>query len=762
MRARSKVQVGIVSTHIDTGASERPIKNLIPRTADELAQSGNACLADGHVAEAISAYRQALLIEPQHPYAAVNLGTCLYRTGDYEEAKQTLIRATCSSPNALEGWNNLGATYSALGELDQARACFEKVIQLEPGFANAHANRGNTLTRLGHFEQAIDAFEAATSLDPQNADTWCNLSVCMKEAGRYADAVVAAWRAHGLSPDDYRPCAAMGTAILNAAGAPLPSDIVQATAALSQAANLEPSLDSHIRSALAWLKAALDREPNDVDALRNVASIYDQLGDLEHAKEFFDRVLSISPDESFSLSRMVDITLALCDWQAYDAFKDRLLARVEEQLVSGDEISIDIINLIALPITNEFLSRASQRKANQISENLRDARKRTAFQHVGHQGDKLRLGYLLPYARFTSMTQALADIVARHDRDRFDVFGYCIQKAVASDFEQSFRQSFDMFRDVPGALPERAAETIHADGIDILIETTGHTTISCLPITAMRPAPVQAHYLGYGLTTGAEYMDYLITDQTFTPPELSRYCSERLVYLPYSFLPAQLTALEDKAVTRADCGLPDDGFVFCNFNQPAKFEPAVFSLWMRILESVPDSVLWLGDWNEATRANLRREAEARAVSADRLIFAEIVPHVRHLSRLQLADLGLDTLFHGGGVTSIDLLQAGVPLLTCAGETPQTRLGATLLTALELPELITDNAEAFTDTAIALAQDPNRLRNVRQRLHASRSESPLFDQDRYVRDLERAYGVMWEARDAKDNPAPLAIPPRPRG
>ena len=757
-------------------------------SAHEVAAMGEACLSAGEFESAVTYYTHALQILPSLPRAQVNLGVAQLHLGNLPTAREALKLATKSEPSSVEAWanlgavhhhigdweqavdafetalaldaniadihSNLGASYSALGNVAQARHHLEQSVALSPHSAPVYVNLGNFHTKQGNYDAAKAAFEKAISLEPENTDAWCNLSICFKESSRFLDAVNAAWAAHRLNPNEAHAYAAMGTALLNVAGDLSHSDIAAATDALLLETDISEALDVHHRMALAWLYAAHKHDPKNTDVIRNIASAYDLAGDLQRAYDWFLRLLALCPDDSFGLSRLVDITLALCDWQSYDSFKNRLLSLVAHQIDNGREISCDVINLVALSNSNEIAFQVSQRKAQHAWKHLSDARQRASFKFAPRRNDKIRLGYLLPYTRFTSMTQALADIVASHDRDRFEVFGYCVQKAEPDRFEKSFRRKFDAFREVSETIPERAAQVIHADGIDVLVDTTGHTAISCLPILAMRPAPVQAHYLGYGLTTGADYVDYLITDETFTPPQLAAYCSERLVYLPYSFLPTNRQAIDDATITRTNCGLPESGIVFCNFNQPAKFEPTSFSLWMRILKSVPGSVLWLGDWNEATRNNLRREAHARDVPADRLIFADIVPHARHLQRLRLADLALDSLFHGGGVTSTDALRAGVPLLTCAGETPQSRLGASLLTALEMPELVTDSHDAFTNLGITLALDPDRLGGLRQKLYDRQLNGPFFDQNRYVRDLELALEAMWASRDSVTDDTPI--------
>jgi predicted O-linked N-acetylglucosamine transferase (SPINDLY family) len=273
-------------------------------------------------------------------------------------------------------------------------------------------------------------------------------------------------------------------------------------------------------------------------------------------------------------------------------------------------------------------------------------------------------------------------------------------------------------------------------------------------VLAHRPAPVQAHFLGYSITTGADYVDYLITDEVYVPPEWQEYCSEKTVYLPDTFMATTRQEAETLDLRRAHFDLPEDGMVFANFNHPCKFEPKIFGAWMRILDAVPDSVMWFGAWTPATQRNLKREAEKRGVDPDRLVFSEIVDRPVHLARLALADLALDNLYHGGGVTTVDALWVGLPVLTIRGDTPGARLGATLTKAAGLPEAVVEDLETYVTTAIALAHDPGRLLSWKHRLQENRDACPLFDLDRFRTNLERAIVAMW--RNFEDGKAPRAI------
>ena len=269
--------------------------------------------------------------------------------------------------------------------------------------------------------------------------------------------------------------------------------------------------------------------------------------------------------------------------------------------------------------------------------------------------------------------------------------------------------------------------------------------------------PVQVHFLGYSITTGSDFVDYLIADHVYLTDSCAAAGTEAVAYLPDSFMITSRPSVPDISLARAEFQLPDDGVVFSNFNHPCKFEPEIFAIWMRILERVEGSVLWLGTWMPITANNLRKEAERSGIDPHRLIFAAIENRERHLARLTLADIALDTHHHGGGITTIDALVAGMPVLSAAGATPSSRMGATLLNAVGMPALIVDDLATYERRAIELAHDPEQLDGLKKQLAASLDASPLFDVPRYTGHLESAFDAMWQRHRAGERPADIEIP-----
>jgi predicted O-linked N-acetylglucosamine transferase (SPINDLY family) len=298
-----------------------------------------------------------------------------------------------------------------------------------------------------------------------------------------------------------------------------------------------------------------------------------------------------------------------------------------------------------------------------------------------------------------------------------------------------------------------------ADGIHILVDLMGHTGVNRLGAIAMRPAPIQVSFLGMLGTMGADYIDYLITDRVVTPPKYAPDFTEKFVTLPYSYLIAEPEPEPTAAVTavsRRAQGLPEDGFVYCSFNSTYKIEPETFAIWMRILARVPKSVLWLCSPGPLIEAHLRREAQAHGIDPGRLVFSTYAPRAEHVRRHQAADLFLDTLLYNAAATASLSLQAGLPVLTCRGDTFGSRVGASLLTTVGLLELIAEDRSSYERMAIELAENPDRLRALRDRVAATAKSSPLFDTPRFVHNLESAFRQMWDNHADGNAPRPLEV------
>ncbi len=370
---------------------------------------------------------------------------------------------------------------------------------------------------------------------------------------------------------------------------------------------------------------------------------------------------------------------------------------------------------------------------------------------------RLRLGYLSAELRTHPIPCLVAQLFEEHDRSCFEVFAFSYGDDDGTPMRRRLEQAFDGFFDVRGLSDEAIARRIREQEIDIMVDLTGHTAGSRLEILASRPAPVQLHYIGHPGTLGADFIDYLIVDPFVVPAEEQQHYSEALVYLSQCYQANDRKRIARRSPThRAEAGLPADGFVFCCFNQTYKITPPCFDVWMRLLHAVPGSVLWLLADNRWAEDNLRREAAARGVSPERLVFAPRLAAPEHLARHRLADLFLDTFPYNAHTTASDALWMGLPVLTCAGRGFASRVAGSLLHAVGLPELVTHDLAEYERLALTLARDPARLVALRRHLDAVRTTAPLFDIDRTRREIEQAYQQMWELAQRGEAPRSIGL------
>jgi predicted O-linked N-acetylglucosamine transferase (SPINDLY family) len=376
---------------------------------------------------------------------------------------------------------------------------------------------------------------------------------------------------------------------------------------------------------------------------------------------------------------------------------------------------------------------------------------------IGKRGrhDKIRVGYFSADYRNHPVSLLTAEMFERHDRARFEVNGFSFGPDTQDEMRRRMERAFDRFIDVRGKSDLDTVQLARSMELDIAVDLGGFTE-GCRPnLFALRAAPLQVSYLGYLGTLGADYMDYLIADTTIIPPEHQRHYAEKILYLPSYQANAQ-RVISDKRFSREELGLPPTGFVFCCFNASYKIVPEIFDSWMRILGQVQDSVLFLFAENATAQRNLRREALARGVAADKLIFGKRLPVPEYLARYRTADLFLDTLPYNAGTTASDALWAGLPVLTRRGESFAARVAASLLNAVGLPELIATTPEQYEATAIELASDPARLAEIKDRLHRNRVTMPLFDTEQFTRHLENAYTQIYQRYQADLSPEHIYV------
>jgi len=661
-------------------------------------QSGDLARADWLIAQLRAA-------RPDHPLVNYLLGALRLQQGRSAEAIGLLEMAHRAKPDNVSVLLHMGNALQDLNRFDEAVTRYDMALALKPDFPDALNNRGNALGAQKKFDAALASFDAALARDPAHAAAWYNRGNLLEKIGRHEDAITCFDRALALHPDHAEALSNKGSALVELHQSDL---------------------------ALAFLEQAVALKPSQPSFRMNRAAALSQLDRFGEALADYEQVAAIAPDFPRMFGQMALSALHACDSARMAKIGAELPARVR-----AGEAGIDPWTLISYGAGNELLQTCARNVVREaVPQALPPLWNGEAYGHP-----RIRLAYVSADFGAHPVGFQLVELLERHDRSRFEVIALSSGRDDGSDIRGRIVAACDQFHDMSQAVDQEVAEMLRALEVDIAVDLSGHTHGNRLGAFERRPAPVQATWLGYPGTTGAREMDFILGDMIVTPPEHQPFYSETIVALPGSFFPIDSGKEMGAPLTRAEAGLPQDAFVFCCFNREWKITRTVFDGWMRLLEQVPGSVLWLREYRPAARVTLLAWAQQSGMDTARLIFAGHAPLDVHLARHALADLFLDTLPYGAHATAADALWAGLPVLTQLGDVFAGRVGASLLTAAGLPELIAHTAEDYEAAALALARDPDRLRGLREKLMANRATAPLFDMAQFTRGLESAYETM---------------------
>ncbi len=734
----------------------RDILRLRPRHADALHYLGLIALQQGQTQAGVELIGQSVEIDGSQVPALSNLAMGLLQLGRHVEALGCYNRALQLRPEAIELHYNLANALLGLKWHDEALRACERALQIKPDDAALLQNRGTALLLLHRYQDAIADFERALALNPDNPEALNNRGLAFAALGKYAEALAGYERALAQHPD-------FADALNNRASALTSLNRnTEALASCSRALALKPDFaDAHnnrgnalrnlhrFEEALASYELALRFNPEFREALQNYGSILFVSGQFEQAAHAYARLLQLAPDQDYVLGSLFSCLLRCCSWAQYAQLRERLVQMVQAGKKAATPFSL----------LNASESPADQKRCAQIyAADLFPARAESCRPGARNRHDKIRVAYLSADFHNHATAYLMAGLFEAHDRQRFEVFAVSFGQDVHDEMRSRLQRAFDRFIDVREKSDSEVAQLLREQEIDIAVDLKGFTFGNRTGILAQRAAPIQVNYLGYPGTMGADYIDYILADRHVLPEEERQHYSEKVVYLPDSY---QVTdskrGIVQQAPTRGQAALPESGFVFCSFNHCYKITPAIFDIWMRLLQQVPGSVLWLLEDNPAASASLRREAAVRDVDPGRLVFANRMNQGEHLARMKLGDLFLDTLPVNAHTTASDALWAGLPVLTCLGQSFAGRVASSLLHAIGLPELVAKSLEQYEEVALRLAASPSRLAEIKARLAANRASFPLFDTARFCRHIEAAYRHMWERYRKGEAPEGFAVP-----
>lgn len=617
-----------------------------------------------------------------------------------------------------------GNAFRQAGNLAAAIECYRRALGAAPDDPRVLYNLGVSLYEADQPEEAELHLRRLVEIEPNDADAFFYLGTYLHRQQRHAEALPFLKTGVSLSPGNPYLWWNLGVSLA------MLGSLDEARECLERTVRIEPSFHE------AWFH------------LGHVHSLQQRRGDAERC---YRAAHAGSPDSPVFTEALLFELQAMGQWRDLD----RLIALRRRHLQGQSADPTQPFSLLLISTDRAEQLRCARSFAAWTEAGARASARRRSHGRDRPTGGRLHIGYLSADFSEHATSYLMAELFELHDRQRLRVTAYSYGPDDRSAMRARVRAAFDHFVDLRSVPDVQSAGVIEADGVDILVDLKGYTKDARPGILALRPAPVQASYLGYPATMGASFIDYLIADRFVVPPSHAAEYSEKLVYLPGCYQVNDRKRPRPASLSRPALGLPE-GFVFCCFNQISKILPGVFDTWTRLLQAMPGSVLWLLDWNPWATENLREEAAARGINPARLVFSALLPIPQHLERIGAADLFLDTFPCNAHTTASDALWAGLPVLTRCGETFASRVCGSLLHALGLPELVTHSAQEYESRALGLARDPDALAALRRRLAAARTSSPVFDTPRFARNLESAYQRIWDVHVAGAPPRHLEI------
>ena len=707
-------------------------------------------VAMGRPGEAIDRFRRALAMAPQQPRTLNSLGNALLAVCDYAAAQEAYRAAIALKPDYVLAYCNLGLTLLRQERWEDALRPLGIACEMAPDLAAAHLSRATALTGLKRYTEAAAAADAARNLEPRNPVVHDTLGRIRIGQGQASGAIESLRLALTLDPTQVDAYRALAEALA------MDGQWDAAIASLREAiARFPDRLDFHTDMGLmllskgrpgearAVLEDVVRRAPGEPRAHLALARVHQATGDMPGALAAARRTPADTPEIAglqYSLGQQ------LCDWTDHDKLARRL----------KDAVALDT-GEIPPPLTYFVagLDTADQSRATHAFMRKHFAARLERLHRPASSARpaKIKLGYLSGDYCVHPIARVIAGLFAQHDRSRVEVFAYSLGRQ-KDEMTDRIRRSVDVWVDLAAQTDEAAARRIAQDDIEILIDLSGFTGIARIGIPAWRAAPIQA-LLHQNGTLACDIMDYFITDTAAAPPGALTGFSEAAAYCPETFV----NLAEDHPAPEADPpraahGLPEDAFVFCAFSTPYKITPFMFDIWMTLLREIPQSVLWLREVERVAIDNLKAEAAKRGVAPERLIFAPRLPRQEYLARYRCADLFLDTLPYSCCSTAADVVWAGLPLLTCAGDTHVGRMCASVLRAAGMTDMVADSLNSYQAKALDLARNPDALRAIRARFHEARRASMLFDSRRFARQMEDLYGEMSRRWRAGESPTTI--------
>ena len=674
----------------------------------------------GKIELAASFYEQAIVFDLSDAKPIFCLGNLFYHQGDFEAALKYYHQALVIDPEYAEPLNNIGAILRSKGNLDEAKTYFERALYFSPTHTEALNNIGVLFKDMGEPQRAIDSFQKSLSLKPNDAEVYSNMAVTLKIMRDHNAAINCCNKALAILPEYVDAWINLGS---------IYADMNNSEAALTS------------------FRRALSFEPNNLNALHNMGSELLVQGELLQAIESFKNVLKINPKYEKARVLKLAAQAQICDWGPIK--EDR---KYISKLGVNDQ-GVDPFALLSL----EDAPKRHKHRAELYVKNNYTQKPISEILPPLKLPKRLRIGYFSGDFHNHPVSYKIAQTLKLHDRQNYELFAYSFGPDRNDAMREKISNAVDNFFVVHDMNDHEIATLSRKHNIDIAIDLTGLTENGRAGIFALRAAPVQINYLGMPGTIGANFIDYIVADQVLIPPHQLIHYTEKLIYLPHHYQAQDNTRkISDYTPSRSELGLPENGFVFCAINNSYKISPPEFNIWMRLLQRIEGSVLWILEANSWMKKNLQKEASIRDINSERLIFAQKKSHDSYLAQFRQADLFLDTFVYNAGATASDALWAGLPVLTKSGNSYAARMATSLLSSIELNELITSTEKDYENLAYQLATNPKILQGIKDKLSHNKTSTPLFDSELFTKHLEAAFKQAYQLYFDKKKPTNIFV------
>ena len=693
-------------------------------------------LENNNFNDGINLLKKSLQINSNQPLVLFDLGIAFSKNNQLEEAIKFFDKSAILDPTNLKIFINKAVILNKLNRLDELINCYQKIIQLDPNYINAYTNQAEILYSIGKVDDALNLYYKAIEIEPKNSAIYNNFGNLFHNLDRFDEAINFYEKSITIKSENPSAYKNLGLVFIkkrkpNEAINYLKKSIQNREdyEVYTNLAVIYSALNN--KEALIYYDKAIKFKPDESEAYVLKAYYLQSTNEIDKAISVFNDALKINKDHKYLFGERLHSKNSICDWANFENDINWVNKRLKEKKCVAVPLSVCVF--FDDPEIQKLGAEIYVKDKYPFNNNLGKISKYS-------KNKKIKLGYFSGDFREHPVTYSLSEIFEFHDKNKFELIAFSVSPKINSKTRTRIEKSFDEFIDVANYSDKEVALLARDKKIDIAIDLGGYTKNSRPAILAMRAAPIQINYLGYPGTSGANYFDYIISDKFIIPTEAQKFYSEKIIYLPKCFQPLEKQVLKSKNIfTRKKEGIPESAFVFCCFNNSYKITPIIFKIWIRLLIKIKKSILWFPGFSSLAIKNLKSECIKLGVDDKRLVFSSIEKFREdHHAKIKLADVFLDTFPFGGHTTVSDFLKAGVPIITLRGSSIPNRVASSILTSLNLPELITSSEKEYEQLAIKLATDQKYLKDIKTKLISNVNSSSIFDSEKYIKDLESAY------------------------